>query len=196
MPLRRRLGDGRHQRRHPLHLRDLLARRLRRDHGRLGVELEISFLGALRSAAQMVSYEVSIGFVIIGVLLLRRLAEPLRDRRNAGRDCRRSSTGSGCRSSRCSSSSSSRRWPRPTGRRSTCRRRNRTGRGLHGRILLDAVPDLHARRIRDRPDVRHDRRCCSSAAGCRRSTFRRNWIPGIVWFALKVGALSSSCSPW
>jgi NADH-quinone oxidoreductase subunit H len=34
------------------------------------------FLGALRSAAQMVSYEVSIGFVIITVLLLRRFAEP------------------------------------------------------------------------------------------------------------------------
>ena len=29
------------------------------------------FLGALRSAAQMVSYEVSMGFVIITVLLLR-----------------------------------------------------------------------------------------------------------------------------
>src|SRR3712207_8930131 len=28
-----------------------------------------AFLGSLRSAAQMVSYEVSIGFVIIGVLL-------------------------------------------------------------------------------------------------------------------------------
>ncbi len=35
----------------------------------LGVELEVSFLSALRSAAQMVSYEVSIGFVIVTVLL-------------------------------------------------------------------------------------------------------------------------------
>ena len=31
--------------------------------------LKYPFLGALRSAAQMVSYEVSIGFVIITVLL-------------------------------------------------------------------------------------------------------------------------------
>ena len=40
-PGRRRLGDRQHQCRHPLHLRDLLARRLRHHHGRLGVELEI-----------------------------------------------------------------------------------------------------------------------------------------------------------
>ncbi len=67
------------------------------------------FLGALRSAAQMVSYEVSIGFVIITVLLLRRLAQPDRHRRCAAGRHRhalglptRSSTGTGCRCSRCS----------------------------------------------------------------------------------------------
>ncbi len=42
------------------------------------------FLGALRSAAQMVSYEVSIGFVIITVLLCAGIAEHLRDRQGAG----------------------------------------------------------------------------------------------------------------
>ncbi len=47
----------------------LLARSLRHHHGWLGVELEVPFLGALRSAAQMVSYEVSMGFVIVTVLL-------------------------------------------------------------------------------------------------------------------------------
>ena len=64
-----RLGDRQHQCRHTLYLRDLLARRLRHHHGRLGIEFQISVPAALRSAAQMVSYEVSIGFVIITVLL-------------------------------------------------------------------------------------------------------------------------------
>ena len=41
IPLGDGLGDRRHQCRHPLHLRDLVARRLRRHHGRLGLELEI-----------------------------------------------------------------------------------------------------------------------------------------------------------
>ena len=44
-PVQRRLGDRRHQCRHPLPLRDLLARRLRRHHGGLGVELEIPVPG-------------------------------------------------------------------------------------------------------------------------------------------------------
>ena len=43
------------------------------------------FLGGLRSAAQMVSYEVSIGLIIVGVLISTGLAEPLRHRARAGR---------------------------------------------------------------------------------------------------------------
>ena len=75
------------------------------------------FLAALRSAAQMVSYEVSIGFVIITVLLcVGSLRSPTSwRRRTANGAC---SAGTGCRCSRCSSCSSSRRWPRPTARRS------------------------------------------------------------------------------
>ena len=64
-----RLGHLRHQCRHSLYLRDLVA-------GVYGVIMagwasnsKYPFLAALRSAAQMVSYEVSIGFVIITVLL-------------------------------------------------------------------------------------------------------------------------------
>ena len=41
-PYRGQVGDGRHQCRHPLSLRALLAWRLWRHHGRLGVELEVS----------------------------------------------------------------------------------------------------------------------------------------------------------
>ena len=51
-PGQRRLGDIRHQCRRALHLRHLFARRLRRDHGRLGVEFKISIprRAALRGA--------------------------------------------------------------------------------------------------------------------------------------------------
>jgi NADH-quinone oxidoreductase subunit H len=37
-----RLGDCRHQRRHPVPVRHFIAWRLRRDHGRLGVQLQVS----------------------------------------------------------------------------------------------------------------------------------------------------------
>ncbi|MFT3953123.1 MAG: NADH-quinone oxidoreductase subunit H [Piscinibacter sp.] len=66
------------------------------------------FLGALRSAAQMVSYEVSIGFVIITVLLCVGslnltdiVARSRRHRHQLGLPT--SSAGTGCRCSRCSS---------------------------------------------------------------------------------------------
>ena len=85
------------------------------------------FLGALRSAAQMVSYEVSIGFVIITVLLCVGslnltdivLSQQRRARHHARPAQHASSTGTGWRCSRCSSCSSSRRWPRRTARPST-----------------------------------------------------------------------------
>ena len=58
-------------------VRDLVARCLWHHHGGLGLELEYTLPRRVAVAAQMVSYEVSIGFVIITVLL-RRIAEPVR----------------------------------------------------------------------------------------------------------------------
>ena len=106
------------------------------------------FLGALRSAAQMVSYEVSIGFVIITVLMCA-VAEPDRTRHGQQRigTCwvaDRSSTGTGCRCSRCSSCSLFRRLRKPTARRSICRKRNPSWCAASWSSTLDAVPAVHA----------------------------------------------------
>ena len=135
------------------------------------------FLAALRSAAQMVSYEVSIGFVIITRAALRRLAQPHR------------------RSSR-----------RRTGPASACSSwywlplfpmfviffisaLAETNRPPFD--LVEAESELVAgfmveysstpfmlfmlgEYVAIATDVRDERRSCSSAAGCRRSTSRRS----------------------
>ena len=155
------------------------------------------FLAALRSAAQMVSYEVSIGFVIITVLLFagslnlsaivagaeQRLGFPrlvlaaaaadVRDllRLGAGRD-------------------------QPAAVRPG-RGGIRAGRRLHGGIRLDAVPAVLPRRIRrDRHHVRHGD-----------DPVPRRLAAAVPGRAVHLGARrrlvraqgrrpSSSCSPW
>ena len=68
-PVRRGHGAGRHQRRHFVSVRDLIVGCLRHLDGRLGIELEIRISGRDAFGAQMVSYEVSMGLIIITVLL-------------------------------------------------------------------------------------------------------------------------------
>jgi len=83
----------------------------------VGIELQIPFLAALRSAAQMVSYEVSIGFVIItcscarGSLNLNAIV----DAQEVNGAC---STGNWLWLFPMFVCSSSRHWPRRTGPRS------------------------------------------------------------------------------
>ena len=113
------------------------------------------FLAALRSAAQMVSYEVSIGFVIITVLLC---AGSL----NLSAIVEAQNTQFGLFGwywlplfpmfviFYVSALAETNRPPVRPGRGGI-----RTRRRLHGRIRLDALPAVHARRVRrDRHDVR------------------------------------------
>ena len=107
-----------------------------------------AFLAALRSAAQMVSYEVSIGFVIITVLLCAGTAQSQRHRQGAGHrawplrlvlaaasaDVRGVLHLGACRDQPAAL--------RPARGRVGARRR------LYGRIFLDPLHAVHARRIR------------------------------------------------
>ena len=84
-----------------------------------------AFLGAMRSSAQMVVYELAMGFALVTVLMVSGQPEP--DRRSCWRRTAASSPtwastscrGTGCRCCRCSWSTSSRASPRPTATRST-----------------------------------------------------------------------------
>ena len=103
IPVDAELGDRRHQCRHPLYLRDLLARRLRHHHGGLGVELEISVPRARcarprrwcptrsRSASCIITVLLCVGSLNLSAIV------DAQDGQLAA--C---SAGSGCRCSRCS----------------------------------------------------------------------------------------------
>ena len=132
------------------------------------------FLAALRSAAQMVSYEVSIGFVIITVLLCVGSL-------NLSAIVEAQITPWGLLSWYwlplfpmlvvffISALAETNRPP------FDLVERNPTGRRLHGRIRLDALHDVHARRVRgDLHHVRHvhdpvPRRLAAAVPGGRRS---------------------------
>ena len=77
-----------------------------------------SFLGAMRSAAQLISYEVSQGLALVGVMMMAGSLSLTRSSRRSGPGLvRRPAVRRLPRSSSIGVAS-----PRPTGRRSTCRR--------------------------------------------------------------------------
>ena len=123
------------------------------------------FLGSLRSAAQMVSYEVSIGFVIITVLLCvgsLNLTEIV-NAQKTGIGTRFGLPNSAARLALAAAVPDVRRVLHlGAGRDQPAAVRPAgggvgAGGGLHGRILLDALPAVHAGRVRgDRDHVRAD----------------------------------------
>ncbi len=155
------------------------------------------FLVALRAAAQMVSYEVSIGFVIVAVLLCvgsLNISDIVQSQQTGSAPCSAcpapSSTGTGCRCSRCSSIFFI----------SALAETNRppfdlvgsgigAGRRLHGRNIPRRLTccSCSANTPPSCLMCAHDVPSCSSAAGCRPSISRRSpGCPGIIWFVLKV----------
>ena len=146
------------------------------------------FLAALRSAAQMVSYEVSIGFVIITVLLcvgsLNLTAIVEAQNSAVGLVC----AGTGCRCCRCwsiffiSALAETNRPPFDL-----VEAESGTRRRLHGGVRLDAVHDVHARRVRG--GLHHVRHGTILFLGGWLPPFPVppfTWVPGVIWFVLKA----------
>jgi NADH:ubiquinone oxidoreductase subunit H len=88
-----------------------------------------AFLGALRASAQMVSYEIAMGFSLVVVLMVSASLNMTDIVMGQGKGTfadmgLASCPGTGCRCCRSSSSTSSRAWRRPTATRSTWSRAN------------------------------------------------------------------------
>ena len=162
-------------------------RRLRRDHRRLGVQLQHPFFSALRAAAQMVSYEVSIGFVLICVVLYAGTFNL--ESWPTGRCC------FGTTKPRLQPAAvpdgggvpdqlDGRDLPHPV---RPGRGGERAGRRPPDRIFVDELRAVLARRICQRhPDVRAQRHPVLGRF-CPRSTGRRlYYIPGILWLFAKM----------